>query len=178
VSAATGCRAIRRSAPPASARTECPIWSAVRPALPDPSKIASNSALLRTPAPRSMRRSRGRSDRGNSLIVNAFDREWPDTGARLCMRECPNCRLGWRKLRYRLVAYGALRRFAGERVAGALLEGAPLEGARQRSPGGKRTLPGDFSPGSVSNRHPGHVGARYPASEASALLKGSPRDTS
>ena len=40
------------------------------PRRPDPSRIASNSALLSADAPRSSNRSRGRSDRGNSRIVN------------------------------------------------------------------------------------------------------------
>src|SRR4029079_12188640 len=43
-----------------------------RPAPPDPTTIAISSAVLRDAAPRSTSRSLGRSDRGNSRILNDF----------------------------------------------------------------------------------------------------------
>ncbi len=72
VSVATGCAASRRSDPPPDASTSCPTRSAERPPLPVAITIATSSAELSDCAPRSLSRSRGRSVRGSSRILNAL----------------------------------------------------------------------------------------------------------
>src|SRR5688572_32034337 len=72
VSAAIGWPAIRRSDPSAHASTSCASPRADFPAAPVPSTMASSSAELNACAPCALRRSLGRSARGNSRILSLF----------------------------------------------------------------------------------------------------------